>query len=302
MDHDGGVDDVAALAMILSVKGIDLRAVAITPADSFKEPAIAATRALLQFLGAPPIPVVASNNQGTNPFPDDWRKDSIRVADLPELKALETSSSEAPPAVAKILELLSGPEPYDILETGPLTNVAEALLRQPNLRKKIRRIVVMGGAVNVKGNVVMPGHDGSAEWNFYNNPKAAQIVLSSGIPITLVALDATNQVPVTREFMARLKAQQSFRVSKLFYEAWGVIAAKIEAGHYEDSYYFWDTLAAAVFLRPDIVKIESKKLVVMTTGPSQGRVMEAKDGHAVDVATVVDKRRLYDLILQLFRK
>jgi purine nucleosidase len=278
--------------------------VAIAPADSFKKPAVKASRALLQFLGMGSIPVFASDNAGVHPFPDEWRKDSIRLANLPELAALSKKNfdSPAPSAVEQIVGLLSGHEMFDILETGPLTNIAEALQKAPNIQSHIRRIFVMGGAVHVPGNVEMPGHDGTAEWNFYNNPEAARRVVSSGIPITLVSLDSTNQVPVTRDFMARLKAQQRFPVSRLFYEAWGVINAKIEAGNYQNTYFFWDTLAAAVLLRQDLVKTVSEKVVVVVQGKSQGRVMESPNGQSVDMVTTVDPNRLHEAILQLFRK
>ena len=84
-----------------------------------------------------------------------------------------------------------------LLATGPLTNVAEALGRDPSLAGRLEMVYAMGGAVSVGGNVRLPGTGGKAEWNFFVDPRAARVVLSSGVPVTLVPLDATNRAPVT---------------------------------------------------------------------------------------------------------
>ena len=74
-------------------------------------------------------------------------------------------------------------------------------------------MVVMGGAVSVPGNVHLDGAPEplAAEWNLYVDPSAAAAVVSSGAPMTLVGLDATNQVPVTEELIERLAANDNDR-------------------------------------------------------------------------------------------
>jgi len=79
---------------------------------------------------------------------------------------------------------------------GPLTNLAVALIQQPDICTKIQAIVVMGGAIT-HGNITP-----SAEFNFYVDPHAAHVVLSSGIPITLINLDLTHQAIATPERLA----------------------------------------------------------------------------------------------------
>ena len=98
----------------------------------------------------------------------------------------------------------------------------------------------MGGAVRVPGNVEQPGHDGSAEWNLYNEPQAGAEVIQSGIPITLIPLDATNKVPLTRKFIDRLGRQPSI-AAQLASQSWQLVAGQEGA----EQYYFWDTLTAA---------------------------------------------------------
>jgi ribosylpyrimidine nucleosidase len=83
---------------------------------------------------------------------------------------------------------------------GPLTNVAMAMRLQPEIKKKIKRIVLMGGAVGA-GNA-----SPAAEFNILADPEAAHIVFTSGVPITMMGLDLTNQALATQEIIDRMRA------------------------------------------------------------------------------------------------
>lgn len=83
--------------------------------------------------------------------------------------------------------------------TGPLTNIATAFQRAPDLTARVKQIVLMGGARNEGGNITA-----SAEYNVYADPDAAAIVFTSGCPIVVIGLDATHQVRGTPERIARL--------------------------------------------------------------------------------------------------
>ena len=157
---------------------------------------------------------------------------------------------------------------------------------------------MMGGAVRTQGNVEHAGHDGTAEWNIFNNPKAAQTVIESGIKITMVPLDATNKVPLTRTFLDSLKAQEKYASSRLLFEAWNLAATYIDQG----TYYFWDTLTSASILKPDLIKTERMRIKVVVNGPSQGRMVESSDGHWVDVAVDADRRAVEELFLTMLKK
>src|SRR6185503_19334702 len=113
-------------------------------------------------------------------------------------------------AVAVITRHLQSAEaPLVVVALGPLTNLAEALLATPQLASKIAMINIMGGALEVEGNLreMIRIDNPYAEWNTYIDPYAADVVFRSGAPITLVPLDATNQVPLTPEYYARLGAE-----------------------------------------------------------------------------------------------
>jgi len=91
-----------------------------------------------------------------------------------------------------------------LVPTGPLTNIAHALTRQADILPKIRQIVLMGGAMREGGNTTP-----CAEFNILVDPDAAQIVMHCGRPITVVPLDATHQVLVTRERIEQLRELDS---------------------------------------------------------------------------------------------
>ena len=81
---------------------------------------------------------------------------------------------------------------------GPLTNIGTALVKEPRIAGHIREIVLMGGTRAEVGNITP-----SAEYNIYVDPEAAEIVLKSGIAITIAPLDVTGLVLGSRERLAR---------------------------------------------------------------------------------------------------
>jgi purine nucleosidase len=88
-----------------------------------------------------------------------------------------------------------------LVPTGPLTNIAAAIGRSPEIAERIGEIVIMGGAMREGGN-----RTPSAEFNIMADPHAAAIVLSSGVPITMMGLDVTHQVLSTEVRVARISA------------------------------------------------------------------------------------------------
>jgi purine nucleosidase len=104
-------------------------------------------------------------------------------------------------AVELIVErLLAEPGAITLVPTGPLTNVAMALRREPRIVEAVREVVLMGGSFT-RGN-----HTPAAEFNVYVDPEAAAMVFEAGWPLTMVGLDLTHQAPVTPPVMERIAA------------------------------------------------------------------------------------------------
>lgn len=301
-DHDGHVDDLLAMLLLLSRKDVRLVASTVCPGDCYAEAGVESASRYAAFMGAGKVLVAAGENSGKNPFPESWRDDSRRLVDLvphAAVDGIEVVPERAPTFLSRFLHHAN---PLTVLATGPLTNLAEAIALFPPIAGNIERLYVMGGAVRVMGNVKAAGHDGRAEWNFFNNPAAAAKVFASPVPITLIPLDATNKAPVTQAFLDRLKAQATHRVSRLAHETWQVALRHVENEDYHERYYFWDTLAAAALLEPSILKTETMKLKIETSGPAQGRTYEDPAGREVQVGVGVNAKRLEEFILESFRR
>ena len=105
-------------------------------------------------------------------------------------------------AVDFIIETLLDAEDASItlVPTGPLTNIATAIEREPAILPKVDQIVIMGGAMREGGN-----RTPSAEFNILVDPEAADIVLRCGRPITQLGLDVTHQVLSTRDRVERIR-------------------------------------------------------------------------------------------------
>ncbi|MGH9336945.1 MAG: nucleoside hydrolase, partial [Vicinamibacteria bacterium] len=91
-------------------------------------------------------------------------------------------------------------ESNTLVAVGPLTNVAAAFVKAPHITRKLREIVIMGGAMREGGNTTP-----SAEFNIYVDPHAAKVVFECGRPLTVMGLDVTHQVLATPERVARIE-------------------------------------------------------------------------------------------------
>ena len=201
--HDGGVDDLASLTMLLSYEQqglIELVGVGVVPADSYLEPAVAATRKIInRFSKHHDLLVSASDAKSSDPFPKEWRMDSFTVDALPILNEFgegdtELSYNTAADDLATILTAAT--EPITLVFTGPVSDLGTVLEQDPSLADKIDRLVVMAGTFGT-GNIAEPEQDGTAEWNVFWDPQAFKVVFDSNIKIQMVGLESTHEVPLT---------------------------------------------------------------------------------------------------------
>ena len=146
-----------------------------------------------------------------------------------------------------------------VLTTAPLTNLAEAFLRDPSLAKRIKRLVIMGGGVYV-GNV-----SALAEANIANDPEAARIVFRSGVDMTMVGLDVTHKVYFEERDLEPLKKIVNDR-SLFLLKIIRFISDAYENLTGWNRCVLHDPLAAGVCLYPDLIKSEFRFADVELTG------------------------------------
>jgi pyrimidine-specific ribonucleoside hydrolase len=285
IDTDMALDDWMAILYLLQRTDVEVLAVSVTGAGEVHcEPGIQHALDLLALAGSPEITVACgseSPTEGDHAFPD-WLRDNVDA-----LAGLTLDPNPTAPFDGTAVELLintiqESPEKVTLITLGPLTNVAEALEADPTIIENLEMIYIMGGAVDVPGNVgFMVDGNAVAEANIYVDPHAAGVVFASGAPITLVPLDATNHVPITMDFYERLGEDHSTPEADFVYQALTTQVDFINSG----GYFFWDPLAAAIATDETLATIEERNLTVIEEeGAESGQTLEAETGSPIRVA------------------
>ncbi|TBL80167.1 nucleoside hydrolase [Paenibacillus thalictri] len=202
LDVDTGVDD--ALGILLAIRSGELDILGITTVNGnvSLEQATVNTCKILQLAGAEHIPVVKGADRpmirSTYFEHRIHGKDGLGGAlkDMPVNKQVEDGH-----AVDFIIDQVRRyPGEVTLVMTAPLTNLAIAIMKYPELVRQVKEVVVMGGVVRDFGNVTP-----TAEYNIYVDPEAAKLVFKAGFsPLTLVGLDVTRKALLTEEHIASL--------------------------------------------------------------------------------------------------
>jgi pyrimidine-specific ribonucleoside hydrolase len=302
IDTDMDASDWMAILYLLNRPDISVAAITVTgTGEAHCEPGIKNAMSLNALAGQADIPVSCGRTtplQGEHAFPSDWR---TRVD---ALAGLTLESNPAPVTPQSALDLLtdkitSMPEKVTIIALGPLTNLAEALQSAPEIKENIEMVYIMGGAVDVPGNVGFSHaciDNTVAEWNIYLDPLAAAIVLQSGVPVTLVPLDASNHVPITTIFIGRLKDDRNTPEARFVFE----VLSKTQYHDFVQSgtYYFWDPLTAAILTDNSLAAFKTRNITVIEEESNQsGRTQASESGVPVRVAVDVEAERFEQLFL-----
>jgi purine nucleosidase len=202
LDCDPGHDDAVALLLAQAHPAIELVAVT-TVAGNQSLPKVthnALGVATLAGVTAPVAAGAAGPLERTASYAAEIHGESgLDGVVLPEASvALDPRN-----AVDVIIELVMSHEPGEItlVPTGPLTNIALAVQREPRIVERVREVVLMGGGART-GNITAV-----AEFNIWFDPEAADVVFSAGWPLVMAGLDVTHQALATPEVMARFRAE-----------------------------------------------------------------------------------------------
>jgi len=304
IDTDAGSDDLMAIAFLLSQK--DVRIDGITTANGLAHVDAGARNVarLLELAGRRDVPVFAGRSQplrGNAEFPSDWRRiaDELPGVTLPPIER----RPETRPAADYLIERLKQPDrPVRILALGPLTNLAEVLKRAPSSAGAIEEIVIMGGAIRVPGNLadgdVFHTSNKTAEWNMFVDPLAARIVFRSGINIRLIALDATNTVPINAEFLREFESHAGTPLGRFVAQVLHSDHESIEQG----IFYAWDPLAAVALLHPGVVKVSPLHIEIREDAPEEGRTLASPGRPNARVALQADGAEFRRVFLSAFEQ
>ncbi|TDV48927.1 nucleoside hydrolase [Actinophytocola oryzae] len=309
LDTDPGVDD--ALAIMYLAAQEDAEIVAVGSVHGNVPSPLAAQNALrvLELLGIEaPVAIGAARPLAQPLQTAEFVHGADGLGGRAGAPPLGTPVSES--AAEQLVRLARAqPGELTLLALGPLTNIALAVLLEPDLPKLLRSVVIMGGAVSVPGNITP-----YADANFFHDPEAADLVLGAGFgDITLVGLDATEQTRAGEEWLTAVSGLPGPRAEF----ATGLLDHY--AGFYTQMFgtrgcTLHDPLAAAIMLDTKLATFRDMPLAVELTGThTRGQVVSdqrviASDayiasGHSsgrlpVKVAETVDVPRFLEQMYQ----
>ena len=286
LDTDTGVDD--ALAIMLAMRSPELRVEAITGVcgNTPLDHCMRNIHITLDVLDAPAAPDSAADSSASDPAApevargedrplvrelafagdihgDDGLGDVTRLEDAKGARVYPDRVQRVSPvhAVDLILERAGRyPDELTLVAVGPLTNVARAIMRDPDRMRSLREIIIMGGAFETRGNV-----SPVAEFNIHADPHAAQIVCDSGIPLVFVPLDVTRQAFLDAEKIDRY-ADEGGAGATFVRDCTARYVAFHRRNRGVNGCFLHDPLAVAVAVREDLVTMVPARVDVETAG------------------------------------
>ena len=201
LDCDPGIDDALAIAFAHGHPGIDLVGITTVAGNVGLAKTTANALAVCEFIGAAGTPVTAGCAGPLLRPALDARQvhgdSGLGGATLPPPEA----SPRAGHAIDYIIDTVrAAPGEITLVATGPLTNIALAVRREPRLADWVREFVIMGGSAG-RGNVTP-----AAEYNIWADPEAAAAVFRAGWTVTMLGLDVTLRTGATGAVLRRMSA------------------------------------------------------------------------------------------------
>lgn len=274
LDTDPGVDDALAIMLALGSPELDVMGICTVSGNVPLNTGTRNAQGLLQLLDRTEIPVFAGADQPLKRDPvfatEVHGESGMGQAVLPE-----PSQKIKGDAVDFLVQTLSDqPGEITIIAVGPLTNLALAEQRQPGTLQKAKQVIVMGGAIAETGNSTPV-----AEFNFYADPHAAQIVVHSDAALLIVPLDATRQVVLSETDIENQIAPLKTVASQFVVDAVQNVFALYRQLEREPIVYLHDPLAVGAAIAPELLRSETLYIDIETSGDlTMGQVVTDRRG------------------------
>ena len=303
VDADMSFDDAATFAYLAQAdrRGlIDLDAVTVSLSGAgYTGRGLSHARCLVRKHGLRGVPVSDGDALGANPLPEAIRGYVDRV--VHDAAALDSAGCPDVATEGRAARILTAPRGrFTLIALGPLTNIAQALARDPSLARRIDRVFIMG-AGTTHGNLCCGAGDGidhGQEFNFWADPAAAQKVFTalSG-KIYLTALNATDFVPITFDFADRLAADNTTVAAATVVTI--LSDPDVQEFMRQGLMYWWDPLNAAAAITGRFVTYERTRLTVVQSGVEAGRTVVDPRGARIRLGVAADAQAFEDHFLAM---
>jgi purine nucleosidase len=294
LDCDPGIDDALAIAFAHGHPDIELAGITTVAGNVGLPKTTRNALAVADFVGAAPVPVTAGC---ATPLIRPAR-DAREVHGETGLGGAVIPDSARGPrdghAVDFIIDAVcAAPGEITLVATGPLTNIALAVRKEPRLASRVREFVIMGGSAG-RGNVTP-----AAEYNIWADPEAASVVFGAGWTVRMIGLDVTLQALATDSIRERMTALGTLGSALLL----PALAEYKEEGHDPAVH---DVCAVASVVVPDVFGYTPSCVQIETTGQlTYGMTVtdfSASAPHNARVATSIDASRFWDVVLEAYTK
>jgi purine nucleosidase len=302
LDCDPGIDDALAIVFACGHPGLDLTGLTTVSGNVDLGKVTANALSVLELAGRPDVPVTAGSARPLlRPIADarDVHGESgLGAATLPPARA------EAIPghAVDFLIEQIgAAPGEITLVATGPLTNIALAVRREPRLTGWVRDFVIMGGSTG-RGNTTP-----AAEFNIWADPEAAAIVFGAGWQVTMVGLDVTLQARATPAVQGRLRSLGRLAADLLLPGLLGYQGEASTGDPATSGPAVHDVLAVALVAEPglfgcDPARVEVETAGRWTSGMTVTDFAPQEYAYNAQVATAIDVPAFWDLVLDAYHR
>ena len=297
LDCDPGHDDAVAIWLAAASPAIDLLGITTVAGNQTLPKTTLNARRVCTVAGITSVPIAAGRAEplhGRLRVADDIHGETGLDGPAFGEPAVQVEPVGAVEFMRRVI--LAASRPVTLVATGPLTNVAALLLAHPETAGLIREIVVMGGSTE-RGNATP-----YAEFNVHVDPEAADIVLESGLPVTLCGLNVTHQALATGEVLGRITALGT-PLARVCVDLLTFFAGSYRRVFGFDAPPLHDPVAVARVVDPTLVTTVEANVAVELLG-TYTRGATVVDLHGVTgrqpnarVAIALDVARFWDLIV-----